>query len=87
VVVVRARSRGAVLALALRAGAGGLAALADTDAVDVLLVDACELRMRRRRGRVAVDGELVPMSAPLAYRVVRDAFRVVVPDAGAAVRT
>jgi hypothetical protein len=82
-VVVHARSRGAVLALALRAATGGLAAVAETDAVDLLLVDACEVRMRRRRGRVAVDGEVVAMDAPLAYRLDRGAFRVVVP-AGAA---
>ena len=82
-VVVRARSRGGVLALALRAAAQGLEILADTDAVDVLLADALEVRMRRPRGRVAVDGELVVMEAPLTYRLVRGAFRVVVPnDAG-----
>jgi diacylglycerol kinase family enzyme len=86
VIVVRARSRGSVLALALRAAAQGLEAVAETDAVDVLLVDACEVRMRRRRGRVALDGELVMLHAPLAYRIDRDAFRVVVanaPDAAA----
>jgi hypothetical protein len=88
-VVVRARSRGGVLALAVRAAATGLESLADGDAVDVLLVDACEVRLRRRRGRVALDGELVEMTAPLAYRLARDAFRVVVPDqpATADVRT
>jgi diacylglycerol kinase family enzyme len=79
VVVVHARSRRAVLALAVRAAAQGLASLATTDAVDVLLVDACQMRMRRPHGRVAVDGEIVDMTAPLAYRLVRDAFQVVVP--------
>jgi diacylglycerol kinase family enzyme len=86
-VVVHARSRGAVLGLALRAAARGLEALADTDAVDVLLVDACEVRLRRPRGRVAVDGELVVMTAPLGYRLARDAFRVVVPDDRPPLRT
>ncbi len=79
-VVVRAQSRAGVLALVARAAAQGLEALADTEAVDVLLVDACEVHMRRPRGRVAVDGELVVMTAPLGYRLVRGAFRVVVPD-------
>jgi diacylglycerol kinase family enzyme len=83
VVVVRARSRRAVLALAARAAAHGLAALADTSAVDVILVDACEVRLRRPRGRVAVDGEIVGMRAPLVYRVDRGAFRVVAPNAPA----
>ncbi len=79
VVVVRARTRGRALALALRAAAQGLEALAATDAVDVLLVDACAVRLRRARARVAVDGELVVLRAPLSYRVARGAFRVVLP--------
>ena len=78
-VVVRAGSRWGVLTLAARAAAQGLVAMAETPAVDVLLADACEVRMRRRRGRVAVDGELVMMTAPLHYRLVRGAFRVVAP--------
>ena len=78
-VVVRAGSRWGVLALAARAAAQGLEVLAETPAVDVLLVEACEVRMRRARGRVAVDGELVRLTAPLHYRVVRDAFLVVAP--------
>ena len=78
-VVVRAGSRWGVLSLAARAAAQGLESLAETPAVDVLLADACEVGMRRARGRVAVDGELVMMTAPLHYRIRRDAFRVVAP--------
>jgi diacylglycerol kinase family enzyme len=37
--------------------------------------------LRRRRGRVAVDGEIVEMSSPLDYRIERDALRLVVPPA------
>jgi diacylglycerol kinase family enzyme len=50
VVVVRARSRRAVLALAARAAAQGLAALADTTAVDVILVDAARCACAGRAG-------------------------------------
>ncbi len=82
-VVVRAGSRRGVLALVARAAAGGLETLAEADMVDLLLVDACEVRMRRPRGRVAVDGELVMLTAPLHYRIARGAFRVVVPPGAA----
>ncbi len=80
VVVVRASTRARVLALAARAAVEGLESVAaESDAVDVALVDACEIRLRRPRGRVAIDGELVPMIAPLRYRMARDAFVAVGP--------
>jgi hypothetical protein len=69
----------------VRAGApGGVASLARTDALDVAVVAACELTLRRPRGRVATDGELVAMTAPLHYRYVREAFLAVWPAAEAA---
>ena len=77
--VVRTASRAEVLALALRVASGGVAALEASEGVDVSLVPSCEIRMRRRWGRVAMDGELVPMPAPLRYRVVRGALLAVVP--------
>ncbi|HEY0779464.1 MAG TPA: diacylglycerol kinase family protein [Gemmatirosa sp.] len=80
VVVVRAATRARVLALAARAAVEGLESVAaQSDAVDVALVDACEIRLRRPRGRVAIDGELVPMTAPLRYRIARHAFLAVGP--------
>jgi hypothetical protein len=92
VMVLRSRSRLAVMASVLRAaGPGGVAGLARTDALDVSLVEGCELTLRRRHGRVATDGELAPMTAPLHYRYVREAFLAVWPSApdgaGAASRT
>lgn len=78
-VLVRAGSRWGVLSLAARAAAQGLELLAETPAVDVLLADAFEVGMRRARGRVAVDGELIVMTAPLHYRILRGAFQVVAP--------
>lgn len=80
VVVVRAASRARVLALAARAAVEGLASVAaDSDAVDVALVQACAIQLRRSRGRVAIDGELVRLTAPLRYRMARGAFTVVGP--------
>jgi len=85
VVVVRAATRARVLALAARAAVEGLESVAaESDAVDVAIVHACEIQLRRPRGRVAIDGELVPMTAPLRYRMARGAFLAVAPDAAAA---
>ena len=47
---------------------------------DSFIVERCRIEMRRPRGNVAIDGELVPMVAPLEYHVERDALRVVVPE-------
>jgi diacylglycerol kinase family enzyme len=83
--VLRTRSRAGVVASLLRAAAaGGVESLARTDALDVALVEACEVALPRPRGRVAMDGELVPMTAPLHYRMARGALLAVVPP-GAAV--
>ena len=81
VVVVRASTRARVLALAARAAVEGLESVAaDSDAVDVAVVHALEIGLPRPRGRVAIDGELVPMIAPLRYRMARGAFVAVGPE-------
>lgn len=81
VVVVRAATRARVLALAARAAVEGLESVAaESDAVDVVLVQACEIHLRRPRGRVAIDGEVVRMIAPLRYRMAPGAFLAVAPD-------
>jgi hypothetical protein len=46
--------------------------------IDTLFADSCEVALSRTRGRVAVDGEVVPFEAPLQYRLLRDAIPVVV---------
>lgn len=48
--------------------------------VDALLVEMCRVELARQRGTAAVDGEVVPMIAPLEYRLWRDALRVVGPE-------
>jgi diacylglycerol kinase family enzyme len=83
VMVLRTGTRAGVVASALRAaGPGGVAALARTDALDVAVVPACEVALPRPRGRVALDGELAPLTAPLHYRYIHDALLVVAPPGG-----
>ena len=51
----------------------------DEDALEAFLVRRFTIRLRRPRGIVATDGELHTMIAPLEYRWVPDAVRIVVP--------
>lgn len=78
-VVVRETTRARLSALAFAALVRGLDAVARTDALDALLVEECTVTMRRPWGRVAIDGELARLRAPLRYRVAHDAFTVVAP--------
>jgi hypothetical protein len=50
---------------------------------DSYVVNGCRIELRRRLGRVAVDGEIVEMSSPLSYRIERDALRLVVASGDA----
>jgi diacylglycerol kinase family enzyme len=77
VLVLRESTPGRVARLGFRALARGLDALARTDALDAYLVDECTVTMRRAWGSVSIDGELVRMRAPLAYRIARGAVRMV----------
>ena len=78
VMVVRGRSAGRVLALALNAVARGIKSVSRTPALDSFIVDRCTITLRRH-GTIAVDGELVSLGSPLEYRIERDALRVVCP--------
>lgn len=78
--VLRTRSGARVLALALAAVARGLRAVAKTPALDAYLVDTLRIEPQRasRRGRIAVDGEIIDADSPLQYRLRRGALKVVV---------
>jgi diacylglycerol kinase family enzyme len=80
VMVIRSRSGARVLALALAAAARGIHAVARTPALDAYLVETLriELHHATRRGRIAVDGEIIDADTPLQYRLRREALRVVV---------
>jgi diacylglycerol kinase family enzyme len=75
--IVRGRSRARIAALAFAAAMRGTRSAARMPALDSYIVDRFSITMRRARGRVAADGELHSMTAPLEYRWLRDAVRVV----------
>jgi diacylglycerol kinase family enzyme len=78
VMVVRSRSRARLLAIALSAAARGVHAVSRTPELDSFIVERCRITVRRSL-IVALDGELVPMRAPLDYELRRDALHVVCP--------
>jgi diacylglycerol kinase family enzyme len=81
VMVVRGRTRAGLLALALAAVARGVRHVSRTPKLDSFIVDRCRVFVRRR-GPVAVDGEIVQLDTPLEYKLVRDALKVVVAGRG-----
>lgn len=70
------RSRRALLWLCFRALVGFLP---ETKELDTLSVPEARIDTRRRRLRVALDGELAEMRPPLLYRIRARALRVIVP--------
>jgi len=82
VIVIRRRSGARTLATALAAAARGVRAVARTPAMDVFLVEECQIRPRTHL--VSVDGEIVRATSPLEYRHVPGQLRVVaaarIPD-------
>lgn len=77
--IVRGRSRARIAALAFAAASRGTRSAARMPALDSFIVDRFSITMRRPRGRIAADGELHTMMAPLEYRWRRDAVRIVGP--------
>lgn len=78
--IVRGRSRARLAALAFAATARGTRSAARNPALEAFIVTRFTIGMRRRDGRIATDGELATMSAPLDYRWVPDAVRIVTPS-------
>jgi len=78
VIVVRGGTWARLVAAGLVAAFRGNDAIRRGRLADSYVVDACRIELRRRHGRVAVDGEIVEMSSPLSYRIERDALRLVV---------
>ncbi len=76
VMVVRGRTRAGLLAVALAAVARGVQHVSRTPKLDSFLVDRCRVVLRRR-GPVAVDGEILELDTPLQYELARDALKVV----------
>jgi len=74
--ITHGTSRLKLISLALRAVVGRLRN--DKDFL-ALLSDEVNIQTARKRVRVALDGEIEVMEAPLHYRVRRRALRVIVP--------
>jgi len=79
VIVVRGGTWARIVAAGLVAAFRGNEAIKRGTLADSYVVDECRIELRRRLGRVAVDGELIELSSPLNYRIERDALRLVVP--------
>jgi diacylglycerol kinase family enzyme len=79
--IIRRRSGARTLALAFAAAARGVEAVAQTPALDAFIVD--EFRIAPRTHSAAVDGEIVRVAPPLAYRHVPAHLRVVVAHTAA----
>lgn len=77
--IVRGRSPARIAALAFAAAARGTQSATRGPALDAFLVDRFTIRLSRPRGRVATDGELHTMTAPLEYRWLPEAVRIVMP--------
>jgi diacylglycerol kinase family enzyme len=79
VIVVRGGTWARLVAAGFTAAFGGTDAIARGTLADSFVVDECRIELRRRLGRVAIDGEIIEMTSPLAFRIERDALRLVVP--------
>lgn len=81
VMVVSSRSRARYLALALAALTRGVRAVSRSPYFESILVDRLRIDVRGM-SVVAIDGEIVHLSAPLEYALTRDALTVVCPPFG-----
>jgi diacylglycerol kinase family enzyme len=84
VVVVRGGTWARLVAAGFAAAVGGTRAIARGTLADTFVVDRCRIEFRRKRGRVALDGEILEVDSPLDYTIERDALRLVVPPANEA---
>ena len=79
VIVVRGGTFARLVAAGVTAALRGNIAIDRGKLMDTFVVDECRIELRRRAGRVAIDGELVELNSPLEYRIDRDALLLVVP--------
>lgn len=79
VMIVHGRKPGRFFAHALAAVARGAATETAAPEFESFIVDKCSVDLSGRSALVALDGELHRVSAPLEYRLERDALKLVVP--------
>lgn len=77
VMVVKGRTRGAILALAFGAAVRGIRGVRAPH-LDAMVLDRCTVQLRRRT-LISLDGEVVTLQSPLRYELLRGALRLVRP--------
>ena len=78
--IVSGRSRARLAALAFAAAARGTRSVARSPSLEAFVVRQFTIRLRRPYATVATDGELHMTTAPLTYRWIPDAVRIVAPE-------
>ena len=80
ILVVKAQAehaRARIHALALKAAARGIEELISEDEIECYLTKGAVVALPSRTATIAIDGELLEVTSPLTYELVRDAARVV----------
>ncbi|HEY9448687.1 MAG TPA: diacylglycerol kinase family protein [Gemmatimonadaceae bacterium] len=75
--IPRASSHTRLLQVAATSALRGVQAAVGSLELDSFLVEECRFDLRRPRGDISIDGEIVSAATPLHYHVERDALRVV----------
>ena len=78
VMIVRGRSAGRLMVLALSAVARGVKEVSRTPELDSFIVESCSIKLNRR-STIGVDGELMPVDHTTEFVLKRDALEVVCP--------
>jgi diacylglycerol kinase family enzyme len=79
VLALEGKARARLVALGIAAAAKGVRGVRSNPRFDSYVADECTIEMPRKLAWVAVDGEVMQMPAPLRYRLVRGAVRLVSP--------
>jgi diacylglycerol kinase family enzyme len=79
VMIVRGRKPGRFFSHAVAAAANGAPSETAAPEFESFIVDRCRVDLSGRSALVALDGELQRVTAPLEYRIERDALKLVVP--------
>jgi diacylglycerol kinase family enzyme len=78
VMIIKGRAKARLFTIAMAAIAKGTKEAATLPEFDNFVVDSCRIDLTRKQATIGLDGELKKMQTPLAYRVERDAIRLVV---------
>jgi diacylglycerol kinase family enzyme len=76
--IIRNRTGARLASLALQAAARGIEAVARTPSMDSLVVTRCSIEVES--DTASIDGELIPVAAPLEYEFLPNALTVVIGE-------